>query len=75
MTVASSSNKRSRSIPSESWARYIANKTDLFGYQPAVVQVAGQWHLVVRGDGSDDAVIERMIERLQDHADDMWDQG
>lgn len=71
--VASSSYKRFP-IPSEAWARYIAEQTHLFGYRPDVIQVAGKWHLVVRGDGADDAVIERMIERLEDHASDMWDQ-
>lgn len=74
MGIASSSFKRSEPIASEAWARYIAGKTELFGYAPDVVQVAGKWHLVVRGDGADDAVIERMIERLEDHASDMSDQ-
>jgi hypothetical protein len=62
--VAYCSQKRSPPM-SETEARTIASETFLFGYQPAIIPLRGQWYLSVRGDGADDKTIERRLHELR----------
>lgn len=55
-----------RSPPmTESEARTIAEDTHLFGYKPELIIHDGQWHLQIRGDGSDDRTVAERLARLR----------
>ncbi len=57
-----------RSPPmTEAEAKLISKETDLFGYEPGLLFLppTGDWHLMIRGDGSDDETIERRLFQLR----------
>lgn len=55
-----------RSPPmTEAEARTIAEDTHLFGYKPEVITHQGNWHLQIRGDGSDDHTVASRLARLR----------
>jgi hypothetical protein len=58
------SRKRSPAM-TETEARTIAGESFLFGYTPDILPIRGQWYLSVRGDGADDATIERRLHELR----------
>ena len=55
-----------RSPPmAEPEARIIAKKTDLFGYRPEILGIAGQCFLMIRGDGADDIAVNQQLAALR----------
>lgn len=55
-----------RSPPmSEEEAKLISKEVHLFGYEPAIVEHEGNHHLIIRGDGWDDDIIEHRLFQLR----------
>ena len=49
----------------ETEARTIAKDTHLFGYEPEVIKVNDNWHLMVQGGGQDDEVVSGRLFQLR----------
>lgn len=55
-----------RSPPmTEREARFLSKETHLFGYEPNVINFDGHWYLQIRGDGSDDRMIDYQLRNLR----------
>jgi hypothetical protein len=55
-----------RSPPmTETEAHLLQEEIHLFGYKPEILEIDGQFHLKIRGDGGDDQVLAARLNQLR----------
>jgi hypothetical protein len=49
----------------ETEALLLQEETHMFGYRPEIMELDGNWHLKIRGDGQDDAIFNARLTQLR----------